>query len=254
MPLLFLTTLGLTDKEAAIYQLLIQTGELSATTIMKKTGYKRATVYKTLYSLEDKQLVTQRKLHKKIHFRPAPPTKLFEIAEQQAQTQARARDDLRSILPQLTSDYIKAVEKPIVTTYEGLDGLKQIYQDTIDEGATIHAFVKLTQVDPQLRDWLDSPTGYQRVKHGIAARVIVASGQDTKDYVKQDDHALRTTRIVPYQQFPFQHEVDIYGNKVAFINYQADQPMIGIIINHPQIAKTMEAIFNLAWASAESPN
>jgi hypothetical protein len=45
--------------------------------------------------------------------------------------------------------------------------------------------------------------------------------------------------------------VDIYGDKVAFINYKKGEALIGVVINHPQIAETMRAWFELAWAGAE---
>lgn len=252
MPLPFLETIGLTKKEADLYELLLKLGETQAQEIVKASGFKRPTVYKTLYSLEAKGLVSKRDVEKKIRFRPEPPTKLLELAEAGHHELERARDDLRSYLPQMTSSYISVVEKPVVSTYEGVSGLKEIYEDTLREAKPIFAVLQTAEVNPDMYAWLTRSYVKQRVKHKIEANVIIASGQWSKEYQQKDEAELRTSRLIPSSKFPFQHEVDIYGDKVAFINYKKGEALIGIVIKHPQIAQTMKAWFDLAWKGAES--
>ena len=98
-----LQTLGLTDKEAHIYNLLLEMGKVQASSLISKTGLKRATVYKSLYILEEKGLVKQEDIKKKKQFTPLPPDNLLKLSDEQFEKQQRARDDLRSILPRLTS-------------------------------------------------------------------------------------------------------------------------------------------------------
>src|SRR3989344_3795624 len=123
MSLAFLETIGLTKKEADLYELLLKLGETPANEIIKQSKLKRATTYKTLYSLEKKGLVTHQDSKNKIHFRPEPPDKLMSFADQQHEEFDRAREDLRTLIPELTSSYVLAVEKPIVRFYEGKDGI-----------------------------------------------------------------------------------------------------------------------------------
>lgn len=252
MSLPFLETIGLTGKEAEIYELLLKKGELVGGDIIKETSLKRATVYKSLYSLEKKGLISKQDLNKKIHFRPLPPDRLIELADSQIKKHERARSDVRTLLPDLMSSYILAVEKPVVSTFEGVKGLKEIYLDTLREGKPISAVLTTAAVEPELFDWLTSYYAKQRVKHGVFARVIASTGTWSKEYVKKDAAEARETLLVPDTQFPFAHEVDIYGDKVAFINYKKGDALIGVVINHPQIARTMRAWFDLAWKGAQS--
>jgi sugar-specific transcriptional regulator TrmB len=247
----FLNTIGLTDKEADLYELLIQKGEMDAGDIIKASKLKRATAYKVLYSLEAKGLLTHKDLEKKLHFRPEPPAKLFELAETRYRELERAKNDLHSSLPQLTSNYILSVERPIVKTFEGVEGLKEIYEDTIREAKPIYAVHQLEELDPKLFQWLRKSYIPQRIKFHIHAYVIVASGSEAKTYVKRSKISNRTTITVPRNQFPFQHEVNIYGDKVAFINGRNNTKLIGMIIQHPLTAKTMKSWFDLAWKGAE---
>lgn len=250
MSLPFLQSIGLSQTESDLYELLLRLGEASIATILKDAGLKRPTVYKALYSLEKKGLATKRDYNKKIHFRPEPPTKLLSLAETQYNELDRARSDIQHILPQLTSSYIMAVEQPVVRTYEGVEGIKHIYEDTLKEGQPIYAVLQTAEVNQAVYTWLTNVYVKKRVHQKIAATVIVASGQWSDEYRSQDEKELRTTRMVPSTQFPFEHEVDIYGDKVAFINYKANESLIGIVIHHPQIAKTMKAWFDLAWIGA----
>src|SRR3989344_4991250 len=109
-------TIGLTKKESDIYELLLSHGEIPVSKIISMTGLKRATVYKSLYGLEQKGLATKKDISKKIHFKPEPPTELSRLAEAKIHEIEQAKHDLRAQLPQLTHRYITSVEKPLVTT------------------------------------------------------------------------------------------------------------------------------------------
>lgn len=245
-----LQTLGLTSNEAKIYELLLKIGEVEAQIVIEQTGLKRPTAYKALYSLEDKGLVGKRDIGKTLHFKPEPPTSLLTLAEDRYNELERARRDVRSLLPQLNSAYILAVEKPVVSTFEGVEGLVKIYEDTLREKQPIYAALQAEHLHPELYQWLESVYVKRRVKLGIPATVIVASSKASEKYVSKDARNLRTTRTVSHEVFPFAHEVDIYGNKIAFINYKKDEALIGVVIDHPRIAQTMKAFFDLAWIGA----
>lgn len=245
-----LQTLGLSSNEAKIYELLLKLGEVEAQIVIAQTGLKRATAYKALYDMEEKGIVSKRDIGKTLHFKPEPPTSLLTLAEDRYNELERVRRDVRSILPQLTSAYILAVEKPVVSTFEGVEGLKQMYEDTLREKQPIYAVLQAEHLHPELYRWLESVYVKRRVKLGIPATVIVASSTASEKYVSKDARTLRTTRVVDRQLFPFAHEVDIYGQKIAFINYKKDEALIGVVIDHPRIAQTMKAFFDLAWIGA----
>ncbi|MBM3283867.1 hypothetical protein FJY90_06520 [Candidatus Gottesmanbacteria bacterium] len=250
MSLPFLENIGLTKKEADIYELLLHLGETPVGEIINQSKLKRATVYKVLYSLEKKTLVSHRDIEKKIRFRPESPNQLASLISKRFQNLERAQDTFNTLLPQLASEYILTVEKPVVTTFEGVEGLKKIYEDTLKEGKEIYAVLKTEEADPVLLEWLNHTYVKKRSKAKIPAKVILASGKYVAQYTKRDKKELRTTVVVPSKDFPFRHEIDIYADKVAFINYRKGEALIGIIIKHPSIAQTMRAWFDLAWKGA----
>ena len=250
MTLTFLQSFGLTGNEIELYELLVRLGEVPVQVILRETKLKRPTVYKSLYSLAKKDLITKRDLKKKIHFRPESPTKLLELADKQYKELDRARSNLQSALPTLGSEYMQSTEKPVVRIYEGREGLKDIYRDTLKEGKLIYAVESLEGFDDEVWDWANKNYLKVRTKVGVHTKVIVSSGRRASLHRTRDIQHLRISREVPEKSFPFQLEVDVYGDKTAFINYREGH-LLGIVIKHPLIAQTMKAWFDLAWEGAE---
>ncbi len=243
----FLSTFGLTDKEVVLYELLLTQGQLLVGDIIKQSKFKRATVYQSLYSLEKKGLVTQVEAGKKIHFKPEPPTKLLQLASTQLKTFEESHRQLLGVISNLDSKYILAVEKPVISIHEGIEGLKEIYNDMIAEGKTVYSALTSDVVEPELRKWLGAVHVKQRAKNNIHAYVLIAEGKLTEEYVSRNKEAFRTTKVVSKDKYPFQHGVDVYGDKVAFVNFRKGEHLLGIVVQHPKIAQTMKALWDLAW-------
>lgn len=252
MSLSFLQNIGLTDTESQLYEILLKLGEVSVSVIIQESKIKRPTVYKALYMLEKKGLVTKRDIRKKIHVRPESPVKLQELADKKYQQLERAMESLNALLPSLALNYTISTERPVVRVYEGVEGLKQIYKDLLIDGKTIYAILQAANVEPELYKWLTTKFVKKRTRLKIHVKAIVASSPASREYLKKSKEEYRIARLVDAKRFPFQHEIDIYGDKVAIIHYKKDEPLIGMVIHHPQIALTMKAWFDLAWESTES--
>jgi sugar-specific transcriptional regulator TrmB len=209
-------------------------------------------VYKTLTSLIKKGLVKRIDSSKVIQFAPTPPTKLQQRIEKEYVTLEQVRNSFQTIFPTLLSTYTLSVERPVVRTFEGVTGLQEIFEDTLQAGQPICAISQVTAIDPTLYKWLTDYYVKQRVKRKIHAQMLVATGEGAKEYQRKDDESFRTTRLIPKEQFPFTHEIDVYGDKVAIIHFKKDQPLIGMIITHAGIAQTMRAWFDIAWIGAAS--
>lgn len=139
-------------------------------------------------------------------------------------------------------------KEPILTYLEGIEGIKNIYLDTLKlpKGETIYAVLNPEKVHPEIYHWLTTDYVKLRVKKGIYAHVFVTGGQDserTKLYKELDTKENRTTHIVEAYDKPFECEINIYGDKVAFINYNPKGKLVGIIIHHKIIVSTLKAFY-----------
>ena len=84
----------------------------------------------------------------------------------------------------------------------------------------------------------------------IGAKRIAGVGSmwDTKHRFK-DTAELADTLIVPKDKFWPGVEINIYNNKVAFLNYAEK---MSVIIESPAIAEAMKQVYQLSWLGAET--
>lgn len=247
MSLTFLQDLGITETEAKLYEILLKLGEVPITTLIRESKMKRPTVYKAIHTLTSKGLVKQQDIRKKLHVRPESPSKLQELAERKYKQIEQIKASLNAVLPGLSLSYSHSSEKPVVRIYEGVEGLKEIYDGLLIDAKPISALVQPNTVDPELYAWLTKQFVKKRVKAKIHVKAIVASSLKSREYMEKSKDEYRIAKQIDANRFPLQHEIDIYGDKVAIIHYKKDEPLIGIVIHNQNIATSMQAWFDLAW-------
>lgn len=243
---------GLKSGEAEIYDILLQYGDSPASDLTSKTKFKRGMVYKYLKDLKQQDLVSTYQKNKKTYFKPKHPYNLMESIES-VLNQAKAQETiLKATLPQLVSTFNTTENKPGVRIFEGIEGIKEVYKDTLRENPKeILGILQTSQVEPEIYKWLTTTYARKRSSQGIRAKVITTSDKKLTKYVEKNEEEKRETRIVPKQDFPIAVEMNIYNNKVAFMNFKKGENHIGIIINNKLIADTMKALFSLAWEGAK---
>lgn len=236
-----LQQVGLNQKEAKVYLATLELGEASIQEIAKRSDLKRTSVYNLIDDLVKRRIIHTVVKEKKRKFIATEPEALKEMILQKERA-------LEEVIPDLKILSGRAKFRPRVKFYEGIDGIKTVLTDTLIEKGPIKAF-------------LDFEKGYKflggfaqryikdRVKLGIAAKVIGPANEISRDFKSRDEKSLRETRFIPEDKFPFENEVNIYGNKVSFMTHDEQKP-IGVIIESPEIAETMNSIFDLAWKYA----
>jgi sugar-specific transcriptional regulator TrmB len=242
---------GLTAEQAQIYESLLEHGPQSASELATSTPVKRTYAYSVCADLVKKGLIAQELRGRTTVFRALSPQQLITEAQTQKLKAELAQKELENILPTLKSKYNLAENKPVVTYFEGVEGIKKVYQDTLSEKQPIDALVQTSEVHPEIYRWVTQEYVKARIAAGIAVRAIVASGEKTEKYTELDKKELRETKVVDSTSFPFKHEINIYGTKLAIINHNKTAQLIGIIIDNPHIATTFRSWFDLTWGLIE---
>jgi sugar-specific transcriptional regulator TrmB len=232
--------LGLKGREADVYLASLELGAGSVSQLAKKSGLKRTTIYDILEGLIQKGLIVQTKKGKKRLFYAEEPRFLEKLIENK-------KTVFRDILPLLESIHNTAGTKPKIRYYEGREGLKEIYRDTLNFSGELLAFVTENILSHLGEDFANEYIK-KRKKSKITVRAIGPDTDDVIKYKKNDREQMRQTRLVPKEKFPFSIEMDIYGNKIFFASFKEQ---MGIIIESSEIAKNMRFLFDLAWAGAK---
>ncbi len=234
--------LGLNQKEAKIYLASLELGEATIQEIAKQAGLKRPSLYNLMEGLIKQGLiqpVVRRNRHK---FVAADPNDLEKLIQ-------RRNEVLKETLPELKAlSNISALTKPRIRLYEGVDGAKVVYQDILNTKKPVKAFSGVKMGYEALGEFADEYI-QERIKNNIPIKLIAPNDFWGRDHQRKDKRSKRETRLIPKDKFPFSMEANIYGNKVNFVGFKKGR-IVGVIIENPEIAKTMTSIFDFAWEYA----
>lgn len=234
-----LQKLGLNDKEQQIYFAILQLEKATANQIARKADLKRPTTYDILYRLQSQGFIYETEENNKRYFVANAPEKLVDIIENQ-------KRELQKDLPILNSIFNTNPKKAKVAYFDGYEGIKQLYEDTLislKPGDEILAYVTDETIE-YLKDYaLDYVK--RRVEKNIKLRGIYQDSPILKEYLKKNKAELRTIKVAPKKQFPLKNEINIYANKMIVIAYSPEP--YGILIESKEVVDTQRSIFEMAW-------
>lgn len=238
-----LEQLGFSKNETQVYLAALESGTDSAQNIAKIAGLPRTTTYAVLEYLVKRGVVAKTLIREKTRFVAEPPRKLISTLKD-------LQEKIQESLPELEARYNKKETKPRIIFYEGSEAIQKVYDDTLavkpeeilEWNTDAYFQFDRHKVDPHYID--------KRVKLGIKAKRIAGkgSGWDTK-HKRYDVAELSETAIVPKDTFWPEIEVNIYGNKVAFLNYEEN---MSVIIESNAIADSMRQAYKLSWIGAQA--
>lgn len=247
-----LQNLGLSTNQVKIYLTLLQLGSANIQEIAKKAVIKRTTAYSILDTLLQKGLISfsQKGAHRE--YFAENPKKIPVLFQQQEQKIKSEQKAFSEILPELLSIYNVKGIKPKIRTYEGLEGIKKIFDESIElklneEMLVYSAYETVNKYLKQyIKDYIE-----RRIKKGLKQKCIAESSPQSLVLKANDEKELRITKLVDKNRFPLANQIIIYGNKIYIASYK---DLMGIIIESSAIAKTQKSIFELAWIAAGLEN
>lgn len=246
-----LVSLGLSEKEADVYLALLELGKATVSHIGRKTGINRTTVYSIVDSLSGKGLVSISGKEPKEEYAAEAPDNLIEfLKEKHERAKARIQktetdiEKAGELLPYLKSIH-RVENRPHVRFYDGTDGLKYVYEDTLASNTegVIRAFASFEDMEASLGTFY--PTYIKRrAKSKISSRGIVPSTPESRARKKRDAEEYRELVLLPEEKPSLYPEIDIYGDRVMIAS---EKEKLGIIIESADIALAMKKMFDLAW-------
>lgn len=248
---MFNTSLGLTDNESRVYQALLELGPARVSAISKKAELNRTTSYDILERLMLYGLVApasgegSRKQYAAEH-----PTRLIQHLERQQRTAERTLAKVKEQLPELALLY-KTIKKPSIKFFEGEEGVKQIYLDTLTSKTEILSILDIEGwATSDLLKW-GQWYNRQRTIKKIPERILAIENETTFQWLTHYPTALTYTKykFIPQGLFhPFNGEVNVYEQKVMIALPKKPNPM-GILIQSQDLANSLKTVFELAWQS-----
>jgi sugar-specific transcriptional regulator TrmB len=232
-----LQQLDLTGKRADVYLACLELGSATVIEIAKKAGIKRTTTYDILMDLTQKSLVSETSKGKKRLFVGEDPEKIRKDLQ-------RKEILISEILPMLKSVYNVRGVKPKIRFYEGVEGLKEVYLDTLKYSGEIMAFAS-DDVMKTLDSWIENYISL-RAKKGIQYRGIIPKTEFIqKAIAPKNQQYLRVLKTIDPKKYPFSIEINIYGH--SKVSLMSSKEQLGLVIESTEVHNTMRLVFELVW-------
>lgn len=242
-----LSVFGLSAKESRVYLALLELGPSTMTEIAREANINRTTGYPVLESLAGKGLVhfiNEAKIQK---FSAEAPERAVALLEQKVKDEQENLKRAQALLPELLSVY-RVAKKPKVKYYEGIDHMREAFEDTLTATGEILAYAVGTDMFDAMGEDYFKNYFKRRTERGINVRVIAPDDSDSRAVVKNDKSELRESILLPNDKFYFSIETNIYNNKVLVVSWREK---FAVIIESEEIASAQKKIFELSWLGAK---
>lgn len=233
-------TIGLTEKEAKIYLATLKLGNSVVSEIANEAKINRVTAYTIIEKLLKKGLLSQSKKGKTLYFEAIDPEILYETQKEKLESLKRSLPDLKKIH--------KKADHPLIRYFEGIEGIKAIYADTLTAQTQILSFANSADIRTHWPEY-DNEYVKKRVEKKIFLRGIALDDETGRHVKSEDKKYFRQIKLTRKQNHPFSNEINIYDNKIAYTSF-GENP-IGTIIENAELANTQRSIFEMLWESGE---
>jgi sugar-specific transcriptional regulator TrmB len=243
-----LLSVGLTDKEVAVYLAMLYLGPSTAQDISLRAKVNRATTYVMIDSLVDKGLASQLTKDKKTIFAAEDPFELLKVLENKKTDIEEKMGAARLVIPELQELFNLNRQKVAVRLFEGRESIK-IIQNDLARSKT-KSFDNITNVSLALEKFPLKEGDHRKVYYEKEFKVRTIFTYDAKKsvphipFLKNEER-----RLLSQDKFPIFGDILLYDNKMSMINLV--DKIFGIIIEDEYIYKTYSTLFNLAWESSE---
>lgn len=238
-----LKSLGFSDNECKVLLPLFSAKTMSTKELSKQTTLSFEAVHFALHALQKKGLVQRLGKGKDENVRMCTKQQFLEWIENQKSMNAEVYDDAKSSIGTFLATFAESEWKPEVTYFEGVDGIREIYEDMIREGKHIYSWTDIQKIYDTLGTYMHDFIK-MRIKKKIKSYAIMPINAMNSEYAKKAQ--LRDTTFS--SDLKINGEIRVYGDKVAVITFHKKKP-VGFVFSGPIISSLFRGMFAHAWNS-----
>jgi predicted transcriptional regulator len=238
-----LASIGLTDKEIAVYLALLRIGQGTGYEVTQESGLKKSTVYFTLEELRKKNLITKVPQTGKVIYRPKSPRDLIHTLHQRV-------INMEHILPHLLAMTPPMSQKPKMLYFEGVSGFEEALSifAKINQGKEVVGFFAYHN-NPHPEYFQLLANHYSRLfNQGTHVRGVTPNHPSVRAFVGSLSKfaPLCSLKFIPFDRYNPQSSLEVSGSMVAILDADREQ---NILIDNEVIANMIRCIFELVWVS-----
>jgi sugar-specific transcriptional regulator TrmB len=234
---------GFTSNQTKVYLALLELGEARVQDTAQRAKILRTTAYEVLEQLKNIGIVSMFNSKGARMYMAEPPQKLNEILQQKQKA-------IQEILPELKSMYNIGGFKPQIRYYEGVEGLKTVYEDTLTvSNKRLYGILSMKDLFETVGEEYMEDYVKRRIDAGIYLQVIRSEEKEVKEIWPETPEEKRTLRYAQHT-FVFPLTMFIYNNKVSLLSSKREN--FGLIIESKEFMETQKALFDVLWSAGRS--
>ncbi len=238
-----LEEIGLSKTKALVYSAALQVGTGTVQEIALRAGLPRTTAHEVIAQLAALGLVSYTSKGKRRRYSAEPPDRLLRL-------QKEREEKIKQALPTLFSIFNTEGTQPRVRLYDGVEGIKTVFEDTLTASDKILRGI-LSMEDLYVTPGKEFMDNYvqRRVDAKIWLNVVRSKGKEVDGNWLSSGKELRELRYAP-ESMIFPATMYFYDNKIIFVGTKKEN--FGMIIESPELYTTQKNLFELLWATSSS--
>lgn len=237
-----LRKLGFSENEIKIINFLFHKKKGSILKISRHTAISQSSVKFSLENLKLRKLLTSEKKKNGIE--------IFEICSHEnflhwIDEQKEKHEEVYKTAKEDIHDFMSIIQdqtwKPGVSYYEGVEGLKEIYEDMLKTEKDIYCWTDIQKIEETLGDYMKRFI-QQRIEKKIITYAVLPKNRSNILYANTEEN--REVKLV--EELPIDGEIRIYGDKVAVITFDKTNP-VGFVFKGHLITSLFRGIFQSYW-------
>ncbi|MBU1935452.1 hypothetical protein KKF04_05330, partial [Patescibacteria group bacterium] len=173
-----LEQLGLSEEEAKVYLAVLELGGSYVSAIAKKAKVHRVSCYHTLDNLAKKGVISTFTKDKMKYYSIDSPKILVNQMEERLHKAEK-------LLPELLSITNALAYKPKIQYYEGIQGIKNIFEDTLTAEGELLGYTNLAELPEVVTEEYLRDYAKQKIESGIKTRMLSPISKHALKYTKK---------------------------------------------------------------------
>ncbi|MSR86458.1 hypothetical protein EXS74_03630 [Candidatus Woesearchaeota archaeon] len=237
----------LTTGETKVYRALLKINESSVGNILKFSGVSHSKIYDILKRLAEKGLVSTITKNGKQYFSAADPKTLQNLIKEQEEKLNQEKEELKLLMPQLLAEKNAKKTQPIISAFEGINGIKHLLEESLEEVKKGEEILILGT--PQkiveyaggyLKDWQK-----RRIEKGAICKIICDPGSPPWKEEWWRDSKNKKQSLIKASASVSPAYLVITNKSITTIYFAND--ILGFKVSHEEIAKKYKAFFEEIW-------
>lgn len=240
---------GLSENEAKVYLATLGLGKVLASTIARKAGINRASIYSITSALAQKGLMGMTVINNITYFYASDPSALLSAKSIEMKNQQLKLKNLCLIMPELQMLRSKAEENQAhCYMYIGSDATAKLYEKIVTvKNSVLHS---ISQSKSYINEGLMPRKDFDvnRIANNILHKVILMTNEDLKNGQLNGELLDKRHILIPNGYFS-DSIIHLHDNKMIFICSKPQSE--AIVFENKSCFDFMMDIFNYLWNSAK---